>query len=156
MTTATPSTSSRIGTDGRCGVGSGPAINQVYKHPARMKWTCTRLNGRMHHHRTINGVKYSAAIPPRSRMSARWRKIQSKPETCGFVLRDSSGVGEYGRGAQEDIPPVPDPKLVSSVRDCGTCGGVFGKSYASRGAVKDVIPVDHTVKGCPPAPAAIL
>jgi Ni,Fe-hydrogenase III small subunit len=51
---------------------------------------------------------------------------------------------------------VPDPKLVIAVGDCGVCGGIFGKSYASRGAVADVIPVNHIVKGCPPAPAAIL
>lgn len=51
---------------------------------------------------------------------------------------------------------VPDPKLVVAVGDCGACGGIFGKSYASRGAVADVIPVNHTVEGCPPAPAAIL
>ncbi len=54
------------------------------------------------------------------------------------------------------LDAVPDPKLVVAVGDCGACGGVFGKSYASRGAVADVIPVHHTVKGCPPAPAAIL
>jgi Ni,Fe-hydrogenase III small subunit len=51
---------------------------------------------------------------------------------------------------------VPDPKLVVAVGDCGACGGIFGKSYASRGAVADVIPVDHSVKGCPPSPVAIL
>ena len=51
---------------------------------------------------------------------------------------------------------VPDPKLVIAVGDCGACGGIFGSSYASRGAVADVIPVDHSVKGCPPAPIAIL
>jgi Ni,Fe-hydrogenase III small subunit len=42
------------------------------------------------------------------------------------------------------------------VGDCGACGGVFGKSYASRGAVANVIPVHRTVVGCPPSPAAIL
>ena len=51
---------------------------------------------------------------------------------------------------------VPDPKLVVAVGDCGACGGMFGKSYASRGAAADVIPVNHSVKGCPPAPVAIL
>jgi Ni,Fe-hydrogenase III small subunit len=51
---------------------------------------------------------------------------------------------------------VPDPKLVVAVGDCGTCGGIFGKSYASRGAVADVIPVNQNVKGCPPAPTVIL
>jgi Ni,Fe-hydrogenase III small subunit len=51
---------------------------------------------------------------------------------------------------------VPDPKLVVAVGDCAECGGIFGKSYASRGGVGDVIPVNHTIRGCPPTPAAIL
>ena len=51
---------------------------------------------------------------------------------------------------------VPDPKLVVAVGDCAECGGIFGKSYASRGGVADVIPVNHTILGCPPTPAAIL
>ena len=51
---------------------------------------------------------------------------------------------------------VPDPKLVIAVGDCGACGGVFGENYASRGRIANVIPVHHTVAGCPPSPAAIL
>ena len=51
---------------------------------------------------------------------------------------------------------TPDPKLVVAVGDCGTCGGIFGESYASRGSVSKVIPVDVTVSGCPPSPVAIL
>jgi Ni,Fe-hydrogenase III small subunit len=51
---------------------------------------------------------------------------------------------------------VPDPKLVVAVGDCGACGGIFGKNYASRGSVADVIPVNHSVNGCPPSPFGIL
>ena len=51
---------------------------------------------------------------------------------------------------------TPDPKLVIAVGDCGACGGIFGESYASRGSVSKVIPVDVTVPGCPPSPLAIL
>jgi len=51
---------------------------------------------------------------------------------------------------------TPDPKLVVAVGDCGTCGGIFGESYASRGSVGNVIPVDVVVPGCPPSPLAIL
>lgn len=51
---------------------------------------------------------------------------------------------------------IPDPKIVIAVGDCGACGGIFGTSYASRGAVANVIPVDCTVPGCPPSPEAIL
>jgi len=51
---------------------------------------------------------------------------------------------------------TPEPKLVVAVGDCGACGGLFGESYASRGGVSKLIPVDVTVPGCPPTPLAIL
>ncbi|HWQ38065.1 MAG TPA: NADH-quinone oxidoreductase subunit B family protein [Burkholderiales bacterium] len=51
---------------------------------------------------------------------------------------------------------VPDPKLVVAIGDCGCTGGIFGESYASRGRVSNVIPVDVAVPGCPPTPLAIM
>jgi len=51
---------------------------------------------------------------------------------------------------------TPDPKLVVAIGDCGCTGGIFGESYASRGRVSNVIPVDVAVPGCPPTPAAII
>jgi Ni,Fe-hydrogenase III small subunit len=51
---------------------------------------------------------------------------------------------------------TPGPKLVVALGDCGCTGGIFGESYASRGRVSNVIPVDVAVPGCPPTPTAIL
>jgi Ni,Fe-hydrogenase III small subunit len=56
---------------------------------------------------------------------------------------------------------MPTPKLVVALGDCAHCGGVFGGSiatpnYAIRGSIARVLPVDHTIRGCPPTPAAIL
>ena len=51
---------------------------------------------------------------------------------------------------------TPEPKLVVAIGDCGCDGGVFGTSYASLGAVANVIPVDVAVPGCPPSPTRIL
>jgi Ni,Fe-hydrogenase III small subunit len=51
---------------------------------------------------------------------------------------------------------TPEPKLVVAVGDCGCSGGIFGEGYASCGRVANVIPVDVTVAGCPPAPIDIL
>ena len=51
---------------------------------------------------------------------------------------------------------TPDPKLVVAIGDCGCSGGIFGESYASRGRVSNVIPVDVAVPGCPPSPTRIL
>jgi len=51
---------------------------------------------------------------------------------------------------------TPTPKLVVAVGDCGCHGGIFGESYASLGAVKNVIPVDAEIPGCPPTPVQLL
>ena len=51
---------------------------------------------------------------------------------------------------------TPDPKLVVALGDCGCTGGIFGESYASRGRVSNVIPVDVAIPGCPPSPTRIL
>ena len=51
---------------------------------------------------------------------------------------------------------TPPPRLVVAVGDCGCSGGIFGESYASCGAVANVLPVDASVPGCPPTPTAIL
>ncbi|MEI6208304.1 MAG: NADH-quinone oxidoreductase subunit NuoB [Desulfuromonadales bacterium] len=51
---------------------------------------------------------------------------------------------------------TPSPKLVVAVGDCGCHGGIFGESYASLGAVANVIPVDAHIPGCPPTPVELL
>jgi Ni,Fe-hydrogenase III small subunit len=51
---------------------------------------------------------------------------------------------------------TPEPKLVVAVGDCACDGGIFGETYATCGRVANVVPVDVTVAGCPPAPIDIL
>ncbi len=51
---------------------------------------------------------------------------------------------------------TPDPKLVIACGDCACDGGEFGVSYASRGAVENLIPVDIRIPGCPPSPLNLL
>ena len=51
---------------------------------------------------------------------------------------------------------TPDPKWVIAVGRCAADGGLFAGSYAVEGGVKDVVPVDLTIPGCPPNPKALL
>ena len=51
---------------------------------------------------------------------------------------------------------MPAPRLVVAVGACGCSGGIFGRNYATRGGVDQVIPVDVYVPGCPPNPHALL
>ncbi len=57
---------------------------------------------------------------------------------------------------QRTYEATPHPKLVIASGDCAVNGGEFGVSYASCGAVSQVIPVDATINGCPPTPLALL
>src|SRR3954469_25512175 len=51
---------------------------------------------------------------------------------------------------------TPDPKWVVAVGACAVDGGIFAGSYAVAGGVKDFIPVDLHIRGCPPSPLQIL
>jgi Ni,Fe-hydrogenase III small subunit len=51
---------------------------------------------------------------------------------------------------------TPEPKLVVAAGSCALDGGIYGESYATRGGVGKVIPVDVLVPGCPPTPLAIM
>ncbi len=51
---------------------------------------------------------------------------------------------------------TPKPRYVIAAGDCACDGGEFGLSYASCGAVENVIPVDVKIPGCPPEPMALL
>ena len=51
---------------------------------------------------------------------------------------------------------TPAPKVVIALGDCALNCGVFAGGYGVEGAVRDVVPVDVEVAGCPPDPATIL
>jgi len=51
---------------------------------------------------------------------------------------------------------TPDPKWVVAAGDCACTGGIFAGSYATVGAVENVIPVDLKLPGCPPTPDVLL
>jgi Ni,Fe-hydrogenase III small subunit len=51
---------------------------------------------------------------------------------------------------------VPGPKLVVAVGDCARNCGVFAGAYGVTGPVRDIVPVDVEIGGCPPRPEAIV
>jgi Ni,Fe-hydrogenase III small subunit len=51
---------------------------------------------------------------------------------------------------------TPEPRMVVAVGACGISGGIFGRNYATVGAVDAVLPVDVYIPGCPPRPHALL
>jgi Ni,Fe-hydrogenase III small subunit len=51
---------------------------------------------------------------------------------------------------------VPRPRVVVAVGDCARNCGVFAGAYGVVGPVREIVPVDAEVAGCPPRPEAIV
>ncbi|MFT5391653.1 MAG: Ni,Fe-hydrogenase III small subunit [Gammaproteobacteria bacterium] len=51
---------------------------------------------------------------------------------------------------------TPTPRFVIAAGSCACDGGEFGQTYASAGAVENIIPVDIKISGCPPTPMNLL
>ncbi|CAM2170889.1 NAD(P)H-quinone oxidoreductase subunit K, chloroplastic [Paraburkholderia sacchari] len=51
---------------------------------------------------------------------------------------------------------TPAPKLVVAAGECACTGGIFKDSYAVCGALSQLIPVDVSIPGCPPAPLELM
>jgi Ni,Fe-hydrogenase III small subunit len=83
-------------------------------------------------------------------------KFVASPRHADLLLVTGPVTVNMEDALKRTYEAMPDPKVVIAVGDCGACGGIFGKSYASRGSVADVIPVHRTIPGCPPDPAMIL
>ena len=82
-------------------------------------------------------------------------KFVASPRHADLLLVTGPVSVNMEEALKRTYDAMPDPKLVVAVGDCGACGGVFGKSYASRGGVANIIPVNYIVMGCPPSPTAI-
>ncbi len=83
-------------------------------------------------------------------------KFVASPRHADLLLVTGPVSVNMEEALKRTYDAIPDPKFVVAVGDCGACGGVFGTSYASRGRVANVIPVNYTVAGCPPSPTALL
>ena len=83
-------------------------------------------------------------------------KFVASPRHADLLLVTGPVSSNMESALERTYEATPEPKLVVAVGDCGATCGIFGESYASRGRVANVIPVDVSVPGCPPAPLAIL
>ncbi|HFD78923.1 MAG TPA: NADH-quinone oxidoreductase subunit NuoB [Gammaproteobacteria bacterium] len=73
------------------------------------------------------------------------------------VLLVTGPVSRHMQAAlQRTLAATPEPRYVIAAGSCACDGGEFGVSYASCGAVENVIPVDVKIPGCPPTPLDLL
>ena len=80
----------------------------------------------------------------------------ASPRHADVLLVTGPVTKNMTEALQRTYNATPDPKWVVAVGACALDGGIFAGSYAVAGGVKDVIPVDLHIHGCPPSPTELL
>ena len=83
-------------------------------------------------------------------------KFVASPRHADVLLVTGPVTKNMRQALERTFAATPDPKWVVAVGDCALDGGLFAGSYAVAGGVKDVLPVDLHIPGCPPNPKALL
>ena len=83
-------------------------------------------------------------------------KFAASPRHADLLLVTGPVAKNMEVAVKRAYDATPEPKLVVAVGDCGCTGGLFGESYACRGRVSNVIPVDVSIPGCPPTPLQLI
>src|SRR5512138_177126 len=83
-------------------------------------------------------------------------KFVASPRHADVLLVTGPVTRNMKVALERTYAATPDPKWVVAVGDCGCGCGVFEGSYAVIGAVERVVPVDLSIRGCPPRPIDLL
>ncbi len=80
----------------------------------------------------------------------------ASPRHADMLLVTGPVTRNMETALKQTYDATPGPRLVVAVGACAIGGGIFGESYASRGGVDKIIPVDVFIPGCPPRPEALI
>jgi Ni,Fe-hydrogenase III small subunit len=80
----------------------------------------------------------------------------TSPRHADVLLVTGPVVRNMQEALQRTHAAMPDPKWVVALGDCAIDAGVFKGGYGVLGGVAAALPVDLTIRGCPPTPAQIL
>ena len=83
-------------------------------------------------------------------------RFVASPRHADVLLVTGPVTANMREALERTYQATPDPKWVVAVGDCACGSGVFGGSSTCIGSVGAVVPVDLHIKGCPPAPMALL
>src|SRR5438477_1028087 len=83
-------------------------------------------------------------------------RFVASPRHADVLLVTGPVTKNMREALERTYAATPDPKWVVAVGDCAADGGIFAGSYAVVGGVRDVVPVDLHIRGCPPDPIALL
>lgn len=82
--------------------------------------------------------------------------VVASPRHADMLLVTGSVTRNLQTAALAAYEAMPRPGLVVAVGACACGGGVLQGSYATAGGVRNVLPVDVYIPGCPPRPQALI
>lgn len=83
-------------------------------------------------------------------------KLVASPRHADILLVTGPVTRNMEAALRLSYEAMPAPSYVVAAGDCACSGGMFAGSYACKGAVDQIIPVDLRISGCPPDPVALL
>ena len=83
-------------------------------------------------------------------------RFVASPRHADVLLVTGPVTKNMQEALERTYAATPDPKWVVAVGHCARDGGIFAGSYAVKGGVSQVVPVDLHIPGCPPSPLQLL
>ena len=83
-------------------------------------------------------------------------RFVASPRHADVLLVTGPVTRNMREGLERTWRATPDPKWVVAAGDCAAGCGIFAGSPACIGSVRDVVPVDLVIRGCPPTPTQLL
>src|SRR4051812_33379370 len=83
-------------------------------------------------------------------------RLVASPRHADALLVTGPVTRNMAEPLRRTYDAVPGPKAVIAVGDCARNCGAFAGAYGVAGAVRDVVPVDLEIEGCPPRPEAVV
>ncbi|HZD25137.1 MAG TPA: NADH-quinone oxidoreductase subunit NuoB [Alphaproteobacteria bacterium] len=83
-------------------------------------------------------------------------RFVASPRHADVLLVTGPVTANMQEALRRTYDATPAPKWVVAVGDCAVDGGLFAESYAVTGGIAGTVPVDLTIRGCPPAPRQLL
>jgi Ni,Fe-hydrogenase III small subunit/ferredoxin len=80
----------------------------------------------------------------------------ASPRHADVLLVTGAGCGGMAAPLRRTYEAMPDPKIVIAAGTDAVSGGLVSPSYATRGGIGDLVPVDVWVPGSPPSPFSLL
>ena len=101
-------------------------------------------------------IELAAAFGPVHDAERYGARLVASPRHADVVLVTGVVTRNMAEPLRLTVAATPEPRVVLAVGDCARDCGMFRDAYGVVGAVHDVVPVDLSVPGCPPAPADIV